>query len=302
VKLAEAAARVSRSKAVPSDSRLSRASNLRAAEYVYSGEALRAVALPFGAVGGGSIALAGDGGLRQWQINNRVNHAAAVPDSFFAVKTTDASGVTKAVALMSPACYNPSGFTPAPMITDADVPACSIALLEALPSVAELQITAKFPVATVDYLSGEVPVTVSQEVLSPFIPLDSKDSGCPVIFFTFTVSNPTSGPLNVSLMQSQQNIAGWNGLDVITDEVSCDGYGGNTNNLATNAVTGVVTLDMCNPSLDATTDFNGHVAVSVLPTTDAVPHTVSSFAQYAAVTTLWDAFTSAEGLPGDNVC
>ena len=37
-------------------------------------------------VGGGSIALAGDGGLRQWQITNTVNHVAHVPDSFFAIR------------------------------------------------------------------------------------------------------------------------------------------------------------------------------------------------------------------------
>ena len=36
--------------------------------------------------GGGSIALAGDGGLRQWQITNTVNHVAHVPDSFFAIR------------------------------------------------------------------------------------------------------------------------------------------------------------------------------------------------------------------------
>jgi uncharacterized protein (DUF608 family) len=38
----------------------------------YRGEALRAVALPLGGIGTGSVALAGDGGLRQWQIVNNV--------------------------------------------------------------------------------------------------------------------------------------------------------------------------------------------------------------------------------------
>ena len=32
----------------------------------YRGEALRAVALPLGGIGTGTVALAGDGGLRQW--------------------------------------------------------------------------------------------------------------------------------------------------------------------------------------------------------------------------------------------
>jgi hypothetical protein len=36
--------------------------------------------------GGGCIAVAGDGGLRQWQVVNEVNHVAHVPYSFFAIK------------------------------------------------------------------------------------------------------------------------------------------------------------------------------------------------------------------------
>ena len=37
-------------------------------------------------LGGGSIAIAGDGGLRQWQISNKVNHIGHAPNSFFAIK------------------------------------------------------------------------------------------------------------------------------------------------------------------------------------------------------------------------
>jgi uncharacterized protein (DUF608 family) len=51
----------------------------------YRGDALRAVALPLGGIGTGTVALAGDGGLRQWQISNNVNHDAHIPDSIFAI-------------------------------------------------------------------------------------------------------------------------------------------------------------------------------------------------------------------------
>ena len=87
-------------------------------------------------------------------------------------------------------------------------------------------------------------------------------------------------------------------MDVITDEVTCGGYGGNTNNLSMSG--GVVTLDMTNGTLDPLDDFNGHIAISVLPAAASSPiqHTVSSFNQYAAATTLWGAFTSSTGLPG----
>ena len=42
------------------------------ANMFYSGQALRAVTLPLGGLGTGSIAFAGDGGLREWQVQGMV--------------------------------------------------------------------------------------------------------------------------------------------------------------------------------------------------------------------------------------
>ena len=52
---------------------------------------------------------------------------------------------------------------------------------------------------TVDYTSGEVPVNVHMEAFNPCIPLDSKNSGLPVIIFNFTVTNPSSNTTTVCL-------------------------------------------------------------------------------------------------------
>ena len=52
-----------------------------------TGEKLRCAAMPLGGIGTGTIALGGDGLLKQWQITNTVNHRAFVPNSFFAVRT-----------------------------------------------------------------------------------------------------------------------------------------------------------------------------------------------------------------------
>src|SRR3954468_6881857 len=53
--------------------------------FTYRGEALRALTLPLGGVGAGNVSLAGDGGLRQWQIANNINHDAHLPGTFFAI-------------------------------------------------------------------------------------------------------------------------------------------------------------------------------------------------------------------------
>src|SRR5581483_10774205 len=56
--------------------------------FVYQGEAIRHVALPLGGLGTGQIALGGDGGLRQWQMVNQINHLGFLPASFFALRAT----------------------------------------------------------------------------------------------------------------------------------------------------------------------------------------------------------------------
>ena len=56
-----------------------------------TGEKLRCSAMPLGGIGTGTIALGGDGLLKQWQITNTVNHRAFVPNSFFAVRTSSVS-------------------------------------------------------------------------------------------------------------------------------------------------------------------------------------------------------------------
>ena len=132
--------------------------------------------------GGGCIAIAGDGGLRQWQVSNRICHLAHVPDSFFAIRYTslysytqsltcyvyyrvDNGTASKAVVLQSPTLYDDTGFVPAGYITDHGkhfvacrnvasylvmhwlvVPEASKELLSQLPGVKTVEVTAKYPV------------------------------------------------------------------------------------------------------------------------------------------------------------
>ncbi|XP_031550848.1 uncharacterized protein LOC116288218 [Actinia tenebrosa] len=273
------------------DSIPNKVTNLRQSEYKYGNEALRAVELPLGALGGGCIALAGDGGLRQWQVCNAVNHVGIAPDSFFAIRV-DQGGASKAVALQSNTWYDQTGFVPSAYITDHVVPEASKKLLSEIPGIKTLEITAKYPIAEVDYLSSEVPIKVHLEAFSPTIPLDSKNSAIPVIVFNFTVTNEGSQDAKVSLLGSLQNIAGWDGVSDITDEVSNAGYGGNVNTLfQTSSMYGI---DMCNPTLPEKTSPNGHVAIVVM-TKDG--DKLSTDLQYTAVVDMWKQFVG-DGLSG----
>ena len=84
-------------------------------------EKLRCSAMPLGGLGTGSIAIGGDGLLKQWQINNNINHRSYVPNSFFAVRTrqlNDSDGNVITRALISSKPHEEPNFIPAKSIGD----------------------------------------------------------------------------------------------------------------------------------------------------------------------------------------
>ena len=256
----------------------------------HRGEALRAVTLPLGGIGTGSVALAGDGGLRQWQIVNNVNHDAHVPNSFFAIWAgTGVDGRYGAVVLQSDALYDDENFQPAPSISDHLVPEGSRRLLAELPGVDGVEVTAQYPIVDVAYRSQTIPVEVGLEAFSPFIPLNSKDSGLPAVAFNFTVTNPLQRAVQVSLLGSQQNLVGWNGKTYI-DGNSNPGYGRNVNSLA--HLHGLVALDMANTRLGVDHPANGRLALAVFRQPG---DEISAMTQWESPRQVWDYFSDRYG-------
>jgi uncharacterized protein (DUF608 family) len=188
--------------------------------------------MPLGGIGTGSIALAGDGSLRQWQIHNQVNHMACVPHSFFAVWTRRTRPADEPIArvLQSAALYDVEAPPTPPTSSDHVVPIPHRRLLSKLPGVEATEFTGDYPVGTIRYQDAELPVDVSLEAFNPFIPLNSKDSALPAILFNITVTNPGDHARLVSIAASLQNAVGWDGVAPIFD-TKCQLYGGNSNAL-----------------------------------------------------------------------
>ncbi|MBA2278229.1 MAG: hypothetical protein H0W06_10755, partial [Chloroflexia bacterium] len=131
----------------------------------YRGEALRAVAMPLGGIGTGTIALAGDGSLRQWQIHNQINHLACVPHSFFAVweHHRDSEDQPVSRVLQSAELYDHDGPTPPPTANDHIVPLAHRRLLQQLPGVATTEFKGPYPIAEVHYHDPALTLDVSME-------------------------------------------------------------------------------------------------------------------------------------------
>lgn len=228
---------------------------------IYRGENLRAVAMPLGGIGTGCIALAGDGGLRQWQIVHNVDHLAHVPHSFFALWAESEGQPSVARVLQSSALYDQTNFQPPATTNDHVVPAESRKLLERLPGVKELEYAGEYPIAHLRYLDPALPAEVSLEAYSPFVPLNTKDSGLPVIVLEFKVKNPGPRPLRASVLATLQNLVGWDGHSPIVG-VENFTYGSNRNTLARAA--GLTAIVMANPRLPADFAFQGDLVLAAL--------------------------------------
>jgi non-lysosomal glucosylceramidase len=69
----------------------------------------------------------------------------------------------------------------------------------------------EYPIAKLEYASAAIPVQVSLEAFSPFVPLDADDSGIPATIFNFTLKNASQNPVEATLAAGWENgICGFN--------------------------------------------------------------------------------------------
>jgi uncharacterized protein (DUF608 family) len=212
----------------------------------YQGETLRHVALPLGGLGAGQIALGGDGGLRQWQMTNQVNHLGYVPDSFFAIRTSCIEPPLNITRILQSHEILTRDDDHTPLVNDDYIPPEQKALLQQYSGVDSTRFTAAYPFAHIQYQDEQLPITVSLEAYSPFIPLDAHASGLPAIIFTFSLHNHWTHEVHGGLGATLQNAVGWDGVTPISGNHS-PLYGGNINRLReTKEITALL---MENPSL-----------------------------------------------------
>ncbi|MCC6793649.1 MAG: twin-arginine translocation signal domain-containing protein [Candidatus Hydrogenedentes bacterium] len=171
---------------------------------IYRGEELKHIAMPLGGIGAGQVYLRGDGTLNPWQNFNNFNTNAMVPDSFFAVRTKDAAGAVQTRLLQ-------------------------LGDREGAKGVQAIEYSGEYPFAWIRYLDDTLPVSVSLEAFSPYIPLNTKDSGLPAIIFRFTVRNVSNAPVEASILTAIPNLVGWDGYGQLEANTRFSEFAGNVN-------------------------------------------------------------------------
>ncbi len=165
---------------------------------VFRGRQLATIAFPLGGVAAGSLSLGGRGQLRDWEIFNRPDKGNNVPYAFPSIWVQAGGGKPVARVLesrMMPPYQGQSG------LGSQNAPG--------LTRLASATFTGEYPFARVDFQDRRLPVKVSLEAFSPFIPHEPDDSGIPGTVLRYRVTNPGAVAAKVSIAWSVDNPVGF---------------------------------------------------------------------------------------------
>jgi len=163
----------------------------------FTGRHLTAIAFPLGGVASGAISLGGRGQLRDWEIFNRPDKGNAPEYAFPAIWVQ--AGTRRPVARVLESRIQPP-YEGSSGLGTRNAPG--------LVRLAGATFTGEFPLARIDFADPALPVRVSLEAFTPFIPHEPDESGLPVAILRYRVTNPDAVAAKVSIAWSVENPTG----------------------------------------------------------------------------------------------
>lgn len=171
----------------------------------YDADHLSQITLPVGGIGTGTLSLAGNGELRDWEIMNRpAKGFQAGPGGnqapFFAlwIREPDEAPLTR--GLMGP--VNLDEYQSA----KGTRPNC-----HGVPRFRECSFDAAYPFGQVRLDDADLPVRVRVKAFNPLIPGDAENSGLPIALLRFEVTNKTRFALQAAICGNLENFIGIDG-------------------------------------------------------------------------------------------
>jgi len=159
----------------------------------YVGEQLRKISFPLGGIGSGSLGLAGNGALIDWELFNRPNKQSWNGFSHFAVRAEKA-GCTVAEKVLqgdflADLSGSPDSFGFGPKRET----------MGGLPHFRKTEFWAAYPWAEIAFADDAFPGKIKLTAFNPLIPLNDRDSSLPAAFFSWEITNPTKDELTYTL-------------------------------------------------------------------------------------------------------
>ncbi len=168
-------------------------------------EKTRNISFPIGGIGTGSIGLAGNGELNDWEIFNRPNKNTRFGYAHFAIKAI-CKDKTIAKVLQGDTNENligtrdpasPGGFDFGPRVSS----------MAGFPHFRNVQFVGEFPIAKLLYQDEDFPALVRLCAFNPLIPHDDFNSSLPAAFFEWEIENITSDEIEYAIAFSAPNPA-----------------------------------------------------------------------------------------------
>lgn len=160
----------------------------------FTADQLKMISFPLGGVGAGSLGLGGRGQLRDWEIFNRPNQGYSPNYAFPSIWVQ--SGSHAPVARVLEAKILP------PYQGEAGLGWQNVPGLTRLQSAT---FTGEYPLAHVAFDDPDLPVNVTLDAFSPFIPHDPDNSGLPAAILRYRITNTQPQQAKVSIAFSIEN-------------------------------------------------------------------------------------------------
>ena len=167
--------------------------------------------MALGGIGAGCVELRKDGRFYNWSIfNNSPKETGPV----FALPDTEVEDRMSSV-LFFEVRYQIPGSLPQIKLLQLSDSLLEGAIMGAayffpwMTPVARIEYDAVFPAATLRFIDEEMPFEIEMQAWSSFIPHDVKNSSLPLIFFDIALHAKTVQPIEVTLLMSARNCAGY---------------------------------------------------------------------------------------------
>jgi Predicted bile acid beta-glucosidase len=168
--------------------------------FVYTGAETNEISFPLGGIGTGSIGLAGNGRLLDWEIFNRPNKGSDNGWSHIAVKAERGGKLIDARILNGDVN---AGFTG--QYGKGYGHGLANSTMAGFPHFEKSAFKGPFPIAEMNFSDAKFPANVSLTAFNPFIPLNDKDSGIPAAFFHIHLENNTDSDIDYSVAMTVRN-------------------------------------------------------------------------------------------------
>lgn len=157
--------------------------------------------MPLGGFGAGCIGRAPDGAFNLWHLDGGEHWFGILPDCQFACFESDGSETRAHALAVKPAVDASRPEAGEPLKAWRWYPAST-------PERSTGHYSARYPLSTARY-SGVFQAEVGCQAFSPILPGDYRRTSYPVAVFAWSLRNPTTKPLTVSLLLSWRNTTGW---------------------------------------------------------------------------------------------